>query len=126
MTIRATVVVFSGFLVSLITNCKSHSGLPGESLDSLATRQLGVIAERKYNPSKRYVIFQDSPDSASSQQPVRYAIYRTDNRHLELNGRFSNGHIRWIDDRTVEIMNVPDSVAQRRDLRPFIREVFIY
>lgn len=125
MRIRAT-AVFLGVLAALFTTCKSTSRLTGEPLDSLATRELGTIAEVKYNSSKRYVIFQDAPDSASFQQPVRYIIYRTDNKNPELDGRFSNGHIRWKDDRTVEIMNVPDSAAQKRDLRPYIREVFIY
>lgn len=126
MTIRATVILSGFFLVLLLTNCKSQVSIFKQSLDSLAVKQLGVVATKEYNPANTYVLFQDADDSVSYQRSVRYAIYRVKDHHLELEGQFSRGHARWLNDQKVEIKNVPEKAKDDIDLTPYIREVLIY
>jgi hypothetical protein len=126
MTLRATVILSSLFLVLLLTNCKSQIKLFKTSVDSLAVKQLGVVATKEFNPAKTYVLFQDAEDSVSFQHSVHYAIYRVKDHHLELEGHFSRGHARWLNDQKVEIKNVPEKAKDDIDMTPYIREVLIY
>ena len=126
MTIRATVILSGLLLLLLLTNCKSQVKLFKSSLDSVAVKQLGVVATKEFNPAHTYVLFQDAEDSVSFQRSVRYAIYRVKDHRLELEGQFSRGHARWLNDQKVEIKNVPDKAKDDIDLTPYIREVLIY
>jgi hypothetical protein len=126
MTIRTTVILSGLLLVLLLTNCKSQAKLSKKSLDSLAVKQLGVVATKEFNPSNTYVLFQDADDSVSYQRSVHYAIYRVKDHHLELEGQFSRGYARWLSDQKVQIKNVPEKAKDDIDMTPYIREILIY
>jgi hypothetical protein len=127
LLIKSHYVTFLFLLIGtfMLSNCKSQNQLKTTSLDSIANSQLGMSAIKEFNPSKTHVIYKETEDTISYQRPIKYIIFRISDNHKELEGRFSRGYIKWLDDRKIEIKNVPDNAKNNPDLSPYIRQVFI-
>jgi hypothetical protein len=108
-----------------LSNCKSQNKFKAASLDSLATARLGTSQFKEFNASKTHVLYKETEDTISYQHPVKYVIFRVNDSHKELEGRFSRGYIKWLDDRKIEIKNVPEKAKSNPDQTPYIRQVLI-
>jgi hypothetical protein len=125
MTSSRYVILLFLFGIFTLSNCKSQNKFKTTSLDSLATMQLGTNKFKEFNSSKTFVLYKETEDTISHQHPVKYIVFRVNDNHKELEGRFSRGYIKWLDDHKIEIKNVPEKAKNNPDQSPYIRQVFI-
>jgi hypothetical protein len=123
--VAALLTLLAGFFV--LPGCRSQNTVHSTRLDSLAKERAGPAPIPVYNDNKTYVLYKEAEDSASytSQSAIRYVIFRLKDNEVVLEGKFTRGYVKWINNTLIEVLSVPEKVKPGADLAVYKRQVYI-
>lgn len=122
--VTTLLVAFSVYFI-LLSGCRSQNNIV-LSLDSLVRQKVGPAAIAEYNPSKTYVLYKEADDAASYRQaPLKYVVFRLNDNHVALEGKFSRGYVKWLNDTMLEVLSIPEKVKIGQDLAVYKRQIYI-
>ena len=120
-------LVLLSFLSSmvLLPSCRSqHTATP--RLDSLVQQKFGENVIRELSPKKTYVLYKQSGDTVVNEKIAqKYAVYRLKDEQLSIEGTYSRGYVKWMDDKKLEILHIPPSASNIDDLSVFKRVILL-
>lgn len=81
-------------------NSKEHS-----EFEALVRQKLGQQYAIHYNTSKTHALCQQVREGDHSLRTFKYIVVKLQDNEVAFEGTFRMGHARWIDDRSIEVLN---------------------
>ena len=108
-------------LALLFLQCaKKVNDSNGTSVNVLNTKieaELGSSVQRIYNSSKTYLLALRTKES--TENFTSYLILEVKSGEIIKKGSFIPGHIQWIDDTSLELLNAPGIIPQGKSLADY-------
>ena len=95
----------------LFSECQSTKGVAiPDSVINVAESQLGKPCEFFYNAERTHVLSYSSQSNQMAKR-TKFLVIRVDNGEVVESGSFRPGYIKWIDNKTLELLDAPEVVG---------------
>ncbi len=112
-------LVFVSFPYS---GCKTTKNDP-TSLETVIQRSIPNAFTTSYNNEKTYllVVEEQTPD----KELIKFLVIQVSNQKIVLEKKFRPGHVKWKDNSTIELLNVPGMIELNKSIEEYIRYISI-
>jgi hypothetical protein len=94
-----------------------------ETLNKSIENELGTKVERSFNSSKTYLLTIRIKEMNESF--TRYAVFEVGSGKLVQKGTYTPGHIKWINDSSLELFNVPGIIPKGKLLSDYTTIIYL-
>jgi hypothetical protein len=92
---------------------------------SIAQQKLGDRVDSFPNSSGRYILYVQQQDIKYPTKIIGAIVIETNTGKVLTEESFSPGHIRWIDESTLELLNIPEMIKAGEDLSLYTKKIKI-
>jgi hypothetical protein len=116
--------VYSLLLIVLLSSCRATGQDASQpSLEQIALEKLGADTHTTYNTQKNFALCQQAQDPKDIGKAVRFFVVRLNDMVIVEEGSFTRGHVKWINDNTIEVFSLPGKVQWNEDMSKFKKEI---
>ncbi len=111
-------------LLLIIVACKSSQTSNGTLPDlSEVKAYLGESFETFSNNSETYALYTVTTDNKTVHPRVKYVVFDLRESKIIEQGLIRQGYIKWIDDSSIELMNLPGVIKDGQSQEDFIKTI---
>lgn len=88
-------------------------------LNKIIITELDSTNQLFYNNSQTYVLAIQELTEANARNRVKYIIINTSSLEIAKKGSFTPGHLKWISDTSLELLSVPGTIPQGKNLSDY-------
>ncbi len=92
---------------------------------SIAQQKLGDRVDSFPNSSGRYILYVQQQDIKYPTKIIGAIVIETNTGKVLTEESFSPGYIRWIDESTLELLNIPEMIKAGEDLSLYTKKIKI-
>jgi hypothetical protein len=112
-------------LICFLTQCKTNNAQSSKAFKKVVVSKVGDNYETVPNQRKSYALVQ-SKDSIDTAASVKYAVIRISDNEVVLDGKYNRGgYVKWKDDKTVEVVNIPAHIKTVTDTAVYRRQILL-
>ena len=114
-------LIFRGIcpvLLSLMifSGCKSTAA--ADKNIKIATEILGEHIDTYPNSTGEFILYIEQPGTKTSPY-LKFLVIRTADHQIVHQQSFNPGHVKWITDSSIEVLNVPGTIRENQSLADF-------
>jgi hypothetical protein len=107
--------------VMLFVYCASpQSRSPEKQREKLVKATLGSEFTAEYNRSRTFVLYKQKQDPAHIGESLKYLVLKDDSNEV-----VQEGYVKWVDDTTIEVLNLPGKLESPDDVEKYKKQVII-
>jgi hypothetical protein len=103
---------------------KQHAQTANNPL-SIAQQKLGNRVDSFPNSSGRYILYVQQQDIKYPTKIIGAIVIETNTGKVLTEESFSPGYIRWIDESSLELLNIPEMIKAGEDLSLYTKKIKI-
>ncbi len=110
-------------LVSFVySGCKTPKN-DSTSLDTVIQRSISNPSTTSYNNEKTYLLVVE--EQTADQELIKFLVIEVSNQKIVLEKKFRPGHVKWKDNSTIELLNVPGMIELNKSMEDYIQYISI-
>lgn len=121
------VICISSVILLLLCHCKSTQlSAQSPTLEQVIREKVGGEASTESNKTDTYILAKEAPDtSGTGSHACKFVVIRKKDHAVMVEGKYSNGYVKWVTDNSIEVLSVPGKVQWNQDLSPYKRQIII-
>lgn len=109
-------------LAAALISCRSVKSGADQSatLETLANEAVGPENTIEYNRSDTFALVQEKAGSSHAGKQYRFAVVRLKDLVVVRKGTFALGHVKWLDDDSIEVLSGSTSLKEEDSSKKII------
>ena len=97
----------------------------GDTLEKTVKSKLGKEFSEEYNQSRTFILYKQEENPEKIGEPLKYLVVRVSDTTIVQEGYFTRGYVKWIDNKTIEVLNLPGKVEQDEYMDKFKKQIVV-
>lgn len=108
-------------VATLMCGCKTtvQNQQQTEDAKTIAISKLGSPIESFKSPDGHYELFVQQPNNSPMKQPLKFLVIQINTNQVVMEKSFMPGYVKWIDDTTLELLDMPGIIRGDEDLTDY-------
>jgi len=108
-------------VATLMCGCKTtvQKQQHPEDAKTIAISKLGSSIESFKSPDGLYELFVQQPTDSPMKQPLKFLVIQINTNKVVMEKSFMAGYVKWIDDTTLELLDMPGIIRGDEDLTDY-------
>lgn len=115
--LKKSLLVLIGVIILLPTACKSSKN-DSTSLENVIQSAISNVGTTTYNNDHTYVLVVEQP---GQNEFLSYVVVNVSTHDIVFKKKFRPGHVKWSDNTTIEILDIPGMIENNKDIEEYIQ-----
>jgi len=107
-------------LALLLSGCKTSKS-DTSTIERAAQHYISNIGTTTYNSDKTYLLVVE--ERSAENELIKFVVLTVSSQKIVLEKQFRPGHVKWFDNTTIELLDIPGMIEENKNSQDYIRYI---